>query len=175
MKSKAVKKADLEQLRRDLESCSTVFICTFEGLKVAEDFELRKQIRDMGGSYRVVHNRLARLAAAGTSFEPALSGLRGVTSLAFAKDDPVGLVKALVAYGKEHPVFRFKAGVVEGRVLDVNGLNALATLPGREDLYAKLLFLINAPAQRLLSMLNAPARNLAVVVDQAVKEKKLPA
>jgi large subunit ribosomal protein L10 len=98
-----------------------------------------------------------------------------MTSLAFAGDDPLGLVKALVAYGKENPVFQFKSGVVEGRVLDVAGLNQLATLPGRDEIYAKLLFMINAPAQRLLSVINAPGRDLAVVVNQAVKEGKFSA
>jgi large subunit ribosomal protein L10 len=172
MKKKEQKIKDLAELRQDLEAYPTVFICAFEGLKVDEDYNLRKQVRESGGRYRVVQNRLARQAAAGTSFEPALSELRGMTSLAFAKEDPVGLVKALVAYGKDHPVFQFKAGVVEGRALDVAALNRLATLPGKAELQAKLLFMINAPAQRVASILSAPGRNLAVVINQAVKEGK---
>lgn len=175
MKAKAKKLADLEQIRSDLNNHSTIFICTFQGIKVADDFQLRRQVRANGGGYRVVQNRLAKLASAGTPFEGALRNLRGMTSLAYAKDDPVGLVKALVAYGKENPALQFKAGVVEGRVIDVAGINRLATLPGRNELFAKVLYMINAPAQRLAAVINATARNLAVVVEQGVKESKFSA
>jgi large subunit ribosomal protein L10 len=175
MKAKARKTEDLEKLRQDLGTYKTIFVCTFQGIKVQDDFELRKQVRAKGGRYRVVQNRLAERAAKGTPFETALTGLQGMTSLAFAGEDAVGLVKTLVAYGKENPVFQFKSGVVEGRVLDVAGLNQLATLPGREELYAKLLYVINAPAQRLLSVMSAPGRQVAVAVNQGVKEGKFPA
>ncbi len=175
MKAKARKTEDLEQLRQDLGTYKAIFVCTFQGIKVQDDFELRKQVRAKGGRYRVVQNRLAERAAKGTPFEGALTGLQGMTSLAFAGEDALGLVKALVAYGKENPVFQFKSGVVEGRVLDVAGLNQLATLPGREELYAKLLYVISAPAQRLVSVINAPSRQVAVVVSQGVKEGKFPA
>ena len=123
----------------------------------------------------MVKNRLARVAAEGTPVEPVLGELRGMTSLAFASDDPISLLKALVGYAKEHPVFQFKAGVVEGRVVDVAALNELASLPGRKGLYAKLLYLINAPAQRLLSVINGSARDLAIVLKQAVEQEKLSA
>ena len=172
MKTKATKTVDLEQLRSDLATSPTMFLCAFEGLKVEEDYELRKQIRATGANYRVLKNRLARLASAGTPYESALSNLTGMTSMAFGGDDPIALAKALVAYGKEHQVLQFKAGVIEGRVLDVAGLNQLAALPGREDLHAKLLFLIQSPAQRLATVINAVGRNLAVVIDQGVQEKK---
>ena len=175
MKQKTDKKADLERIKSDLEDHPTVLICAFEGLKVEEDFQLRNQVREAGGRYRVVQNRLARLASKDTPFEESLGDLRGMTSLACAGEDPLSLVKTLVAYAKEHPSFQFKSGVVEGRVLDVDALNQLATLPGKEAIYAKLLFLINAPAQQLVSVINAPARDLAIVIDQGVKEKKFPA
>ena len=172
MKTKATKTAALDQLRSDLATSPTVFLCAFEGLKVAEDYDLRKQIRATGAGYRVLKNRLALLASEGTPYEEVLSNLTGMTSMAFGGDDPVALVKALVAYGKDHAVFTFKAGVVEGRVLDVAALNELAKLPGRDGLHAKLLFLIQAPAQRLATVINAVGRNLAVVIDQGVQEKK---
>ncbi len=175
MKSKTTKNSEVEHLRRQIAAFPTVVICSFEGLSVEQDWQLRERVRDSGGEYQVVKNRLARLAAEGTSFEPALDGLRGMTSLAFASDDPIGLLKALVGYAKEHPVFQFKAGVVEGRVVDVAALNELASLPGREGLYAKLLYLINAPAQRLLSVVNGTARDLAIVLQQAVEQEKLSA
>ncbi len=175
MKSKTKKNSELEQLRRRIAGSPTVVICAFEGLSVEQDWQLREKVRVSGGQYQVVKNRLARLAAEGTSFEPALGELRGMTSLAFASDDPIGLLKALVGYAREHPVFQFKAGVVEGRVVDVAALNELASLPGREGLYAKLLYVINAPAQRLLSVVNGSARDLAIVLKQAVEQEKLSA
>ena len=175
MKSKTTKNSEVEHLRRQIAAFPTVVICAFEGLSVEQDWQLRERVRDSGGEYQVVKNRLARLAAEGTSFEPALDGLRGMTSLAFASDDPIGLLKALVGYAKEHPVFQFKAGVVEGRVVDVAALNELASLPGREGIYAKLLYLINAPAQQLLSVVNGTSRDLAIVLQQAVEQEKLSA
>lgn len=175
MKSKQVKNAELESLRSVLSDQPTVVICSFEGLNVAADHLLRKRIREAGARYRVAPNRLARLASQGTPYENALSGLRGMTSLAFGGDDPIVLLKALVEYRGEHPAFKFRAGVIEGRELDVEALNELAKLPGREGLYAKLLYLLNAPAQRLLSVINAPARDLAIVVKAGVEEKKFSA
>ncbi len=175
MKQKTNKDADLAQIKSDLAEYSTVLICTFEGLKVEEDLQLRNQVREAGGRYRVVQNRLARLASQGTAFEESLANARGMTSLACAGDDPLSLVKTLVAYTKEHPSFQFKSGVVEGRVLDVDALNQLATLPGKEALQAQLLFLINAQAWQLASVINAPARDLAIVIGQGVKEEKFSA
>ena len=101
-----------------------------------------------------------------------LKDLRGMTSLAYTTDDPVALAKALTAYAKTNPAFTFKAGLVEGRVIDVKAINDLATMPSKEEIFAKLLYLINAPAQRLVTAMNAVGRNLAVVVDQGVKENK---
>jgi len=175
MKVKSRKISDLEKFQEDLSASPTVFVCAFEGLKVEEDFELRKQVRATGAQYRVVQNRMARLAAKDTPYESVLSGLQGMTSIAFGGDDPVSLVKALVAYGKEHAVFTFKAGVVEGRVLDLDALNELAKLPGRKGLQAKILFLIQSPAQQLVSVLNGVGKDLAVVINQAVEEQKFAA
>jgi len=98
--------------------------------------------------------------------------LKGMTSIVLADQDPVALAKALTAYAKNNPVFSFRAGMVAGKVVDVNQIAALANLPGKEAIYAKLLFLINAGAQRLVTAVNAVGRNLAVVIDQGVKEKK---
>ena len=172
MKLKAKKNIDFDCIRADLENYSTVVLCSFEGLTVEQDQELRKRVRIGGGAYRVVQNRLTTRAAKGTVFEEALQGLSGMTSLAYAEKDPLALMKALVAYAKENPSFQFQAGVVDGRTLDVDALNHLASLPGKEALYAKLLYLINAPAQNLLSVIKAPGRDLAIVVNQSVKESK---
>ena len=175
MKKKDEKKKDLEALRSGLEKTKNVFITGFEKMKVAQDYELRKTVRGAGGHYQVVKNNIAAKASEGTASEKAMQDLRGMTSIAYTFDDPVALAKALQAYAKTNPQFTFKAGVVEGRVVDVKSINDLASMPPKEQIFAKLLYLINAPAQRLVSAMNGVGRNLAVVVDQGVKENKFQA
>ena len=123
----------------------------YEKMTVAQDFELRKAVRGVGGHYKVVKNTIATKASTGTQSEEGLKELKGMTSIAYTTDDPVALAKALTAYAKDNPVFTFKAGLVEGRVVDVTGIKALASMPSKEELYAKLLYVINAPAQQLVT------------------------
>jgi large subunit ribosomal protein L10 len=175
MKKKEDKKKDLESLRQDLEKSRNLFVTGYEKLKVGQDFELRKTIRAAGGKYRVVKNNLAEIASEGTPSEAVLKGLRGMTSMAYTSNDPVALAKALTAYAKANPSFTFKAGLVEGRAIDIKQIVDLATMPSKEEIFAKLLYLIQAPAQRLAMTINAVGRNLAVVVDQGVKENKFKA
>jgi large subunit ribosomal protein L10 len=175
MKKKEDKQKDLEALRQDFGGLNNLFVTGYEKLKVGQDFELRKAVRGAGGDYKVVKNNLAEIAAEGTPAGQVLKGLKGMTSVVFTKNDPVALAKALTAYAKANPTFTFKAGIVEGRAIDIKAINDLATMPSREEILAKLLFLINAPAQRLLGTINAVGRNLAVVVDQGVKENKFQA
>ena len=175
MKKKEDKQKDIEALRQDLEQSKNLFVTGYEKLKVGQDFELRKAVRGAGGKYRVVKNNLAEIASKGTPSEAVLTGLRGMTSMAYTTNDPVALAKALTAYAKANPSFTFKAGVVEGRAIDVKSIGDLATMPSKEEIYAKLLYLINAPAQRLAMTINAAARTLAVVIDQGVKENKFGA
>jgi len=172
MKSKDDKQKDVDALRQDLEKSGNLFVTGYEKLRVDQDFELRKTVRAAGGKYRVVKNNLAEKASEGMPAEQVLKGLRGMTSLAYTTNDPVALAKALTAYAKANPTFTFKAGLVEGRVIDVKSINDLANMPSKEEIFARLLFLINAPAQRLVTAMNAVGRNLAVVVDQGVKENK---
>ena len=172
MKKKSDKQKDIESLRRDLEQSKNLFVTGYEKLRVDQDFELRKAIRGAGGKYRVVKNNLAEKASEGTLAEAVLKGLRGMTSMAYTTSDPVALAKALTTYAKTNPTFTFKAGLVEGRVIDIKAINDLANMPSREEILSRLLFLINAPAQRLAQVVNAVGRNLAVVVDQGVKENK---
>ena len=175
MKNKDDKKKDIEALRKDLEESKNLFVTGYQKLRVDQDFELRKAVRGAGGKYRVIKNNLAEKASEGTAAEGVLKGLRGMTSLAYTSKDPVALAKALTAYAKNNPSFTFKAGLVEGRVIDIRAINDLATLPSREEVLARLLFMINAPAQRLVTAMNAVGRNLAVVVDQGVKANKFGA
>lgn len=172
MKRKDDKKKDLEALRKELEQGPTLFIGSYEKMRVDQDFALRKTVRDAGGRYKVVKNNIAAIASDGLASAGALQDLKGMTSVAYTHDDPVALAKALAKYAKENPVYSFKAGVVEGRVVNIADIQALAELPSKEELFSKLLYLINAPATMLARTLNGVGRNLAVVVDQGVKEEK---
>lgn len=170
--TKAKKAEDIQKLKADLEKASSMIVGTFSKLTVAKDYELRKTVRSAGARYRVVKNTLARKASEGTQVADALKALKGVTSIAYTEGDPVALAKALSKFVDDNPEYSFKAGVLEGRVISMNEVKALATMPSKEQIYSKLLFLINAPAQRLVTAMNAVGRNLAVVVDQGVKENK---
>jgi large subunit ribosomal protein L10 len=172
MKNKDDKKKDVESLRKDLEASKNLFVTGYEKLRVNQDFELRKTVRASGGKYRVVKNNLAAKASEGIPAEQVLKDLKGMTSLAYTSSDPVALAKALTAYAKANPTFTFKAGLVEGRVIDIKAIHDLASMPSKEEIFAKMLFLINAPAQRLATVINAVGRNLAVVIDQGCKENK---
>jgi len=173
--TKAKKHQKVATLAADLQTATSAIVGTFTAMTASKDFELRKVIRDAGGSYHVVKNKLAPKAGAGTQIEGALQGLKGVSSVAYTAGDPVALAKALSTWVKDNAQFTFKLGIVDGKVIDVAEINNLATLPGKEELFSKLLFLINAPATRLATVLNATGRNLAVVVDQAVQGEKFTA
>jgi large subunit ribosomal protein L10 len=175
MKKREDKRKDGQELRQDLEKTRNLFVAGFEKMKVSQDFELRKTIRAAGGNYRVIKNNVAEKASEGTPAEPVLKGLKGMNSVVYTTSDPVALAKALTVYARTNPSFTFKAGLVEGRVIEVAAIQDLATMPSKEQILAKLLFLINAPAQRVASAIAAVGRNLAVVVDQGVKENKFSA
>jgi large subunit ribosomal protein L10 len=175
VKKKSDKQKEVQALRRELEQTYHLFVSSFEKLTVAQDFELRKTIRGAGGKYRVIKNNLAEKAAEGTQAESLLKGLRGMTSLAYTASDPVALAKALTTYAKNNPALVFRAGMVEGRVIEIKSIHELANLPSREQMLAKVMFLIQAPAQRLAAAINAVGRNVAAALDQAVQENKFTA
>src|SRR5258708_37964714 len=172
MKNKDDKKKDVESLRKELEASKSLFVTGYEKLRVSQDFELRKTVRASGGKYRLVKNNLEAKASEGTPAEQVLKDLKGMTSLAYTSSDPVALAKALTAYAKANPTFTLKAGLGEGRVIDIKAIGELASMPSKEEIYAKMLFLINASAQRLATVINAVGRTLAVVIDQGCKENK---
>jgi len=175
MKKRSDKHKQVESLRRRLAAARHVFVTGFDKLTVAQDFELRKVVRGAGGRYQVIKNNLAEKAAQGTSAQDLLKGLRGMTSLVSTAADPVALAKALTTYAKGNPRFTFRAGMLEGRAIDGASIQQLASLPPREELLAKVLFLIQAPAQRLVTALGGVGRSLAVVVEQGVKDNKFQA
>lgn len=170
--SRSSKTEKVKQLASELESSTSAIIGTFTGLTAAKDFELRKTIRGAGGHYHVLKNKLAERAGEGTKIEAALKGLKGVSSVAYTSGDPVALAKALSNWVKDNSEFTFKLGIVDGKVLSVDEIGQLATMPGKDEIFAKLLFLINAPAQRLATVINATGRDLAVVINQGVEKGK---
>jgi large subunit ribosomal protein L10 len=170
--TRAKKVSQVEKLSGELKNASSMIVATYSKLTVTQDFELRKALRPTGAKYRVVKNTLAERAGKGTKVEEALKNLTGVTSIAYTEGDPVALAKALAKYVKDNPEFSFKAGLVEGRVITVKEIDALATMPSKEELYSKLLFMLNAPAQRLATTMNAVGRDLAIVIGQGVEQKK---
>jgi large subunit ribosomal protein L10 len=173
--TKAKKNAKVAMLAGELASSTTAIIGTFKGLTASKDFELRKVIREAGGAYHVVKNKLAAKSSEGTKVEAALQGLKGVNSVAYTSGDPVALAKALSTWVKDNAEYTFKLGIVDGRVITVEEIDSLAKLPGKEELFSKLLFLIQSPAQRLATVINATGRNLAVVVNMAAEQGKFGA
>ena len=170
--TKQKKAAQVEKLAGELQSSTSAIIGTFAKLTVAQDFALRKTVRDAGGKYKVLKNKLAERAAKGTQLEAALHGLKGVSSVAYTSGDPVMLTKAISTWVAENAEFTFKLGIIDGKVIDVREIGELATMPGKEELFSKLLFLISSPAQRLATVINATGRDLAVVINQGVEKGK---
>lgn len=170
--TKAKKAEKVQLLAKELENSTSAIVGTFAKLTVAQDFELRKAVRTAGGRYRVLKNKLAARASKGTKIEEALQGLKGVSSVAYTDGDPVALAKAVAKWVADNAEFTFKLGIVDGKVLSVDEVKQLATMPGKEEIFSKLLFLINAPAQRLATVINATGRDLAVVINQAVEQNK---
>ena len=170
--TRAKKTEQVEKLSKDLRKVSSLIVTTYTKLTVAQDFELRKTLRSSGAKYAVVKNTLVERAAKGTKVENALKDLAGVTSIAYTEGDPVALAKALAKYAKDNPEFSFMSGIVEGRVITIKEIESLATMPSKEEIYSKLLYLLSAPAQRLVTVMNAAGRDLAVVIGQGVEKKK---
>lgn len=170
--TKAKKAEKVAHLAHELEGSNSAIIGTFAKLTVAQDYELRKTVRAAGGRYRVLKNKLAARASKGTQIEAALQGLKGVSSVAYTSGDPVALAKALSTWVGENAEFTFKLGIIDGKVINIEEIKQLATMPGKDEIFSKLLFLINAPAQRLATVINATGRDLAVVINQAVEQNK---
>lgn len=170
--NKAEKKSQAELLKTQLANVSTVILSTFQGITVEDDTKLRRQVEAAGGKYEVVKNSVAERAAEGTPTAPLLKNLKGTNSIAYTRLDPVALAKVLTKVAKDVPAYQFRAGWVEGRVISIQEINQLAQLPSRDELMSKIMFLLNAPAQRIATAMAALPRNLAVVTSEAVKAEK---
>ena len=172
MKTREQKQKDLNALTEQFRKAQAAMFVGFQKLTVAKDQELRRQLREAGISYEVVKNTLARKAAEGTPFEQAAEHFKGVTAVALSDGDPVNLSKAISKFTKANPdIFKFKVGVVEGKVVALRDVEAIASLPSKEELISKIMFLINAQAQRLVTVISAVPRNLAIVVKQIGEQK----
>lgn len=171
-KKRSQKQQEVDKLHQDLRRITSVVLTSFDRLTVQQDTELRRAIQAAGGRYQVVKNTLAKRAAAETPAASLMGELKGVNSIAYTEGDPVALAKVVTKYAKDNPAFTFRAGLVEGRVVSVDQLQELAALPTHEELLAKLLGLLQAPAQRLAAVVAGPARKLAILLQQAQKEEK---
>ncbi len=172
MKTKKQKQENLESLTEQFKNAKAAMLVGFKGMTVSKDQELRNQLREAGVSYEVVKNTLARKASEGTPLEVARDQFKGVTAVALSGGDPVGLSKAIAKFTKANPdIFSFKAGIVEGKVVALQDVEAIANLPSKEELISKILFLINCQAQRLVTVISAVPRNLAIVVKQIGEQR----
>jgi large subunit ribosomal protein L10 len=165
------KQEELNILKAEFSKANNVFLVNFQGLTVANDTVLRSEMRKNNVKYKVVKNTLAQKAAVGTAMDALNKNFTGPTAIAVF-DDPVTLAKLVSKFAKDYSQFSFKAGIVEGRAIDVKDLEALVNMPSKEQLLSKLMFLINSGAQRIASATSGVARNLAVVMGQIRDQKE---
>jgi large subunit ribosomal protein L10 len=171
MKTRQQKEQEIAALKQEFSKTGNALVVSFQGLTVEKDWELRRELGKAELNYRVVKNTLGKIAVEGTPLEPLKDHFVGMTAIAYSERDPVGLAKVLSKFAKENAQLKFKAGVVEGRVINIKDIDALAALPSKEELISKLMFLLNSPAQRIATSVNGVARNLAVVIKQIGDQK----
>ncbi|NOT63121.1 MAG: 50S ribosomal protein L10 [Acidobacteria bacterium] len=171
MKTRSEKDQEIAVLKEEFNATPHALVIDFQGLSVEKDWAMRGALRAANLNYRVIKNTIARRAVEGTPLDGLKDSFTGMSGLAYSTSDPVALAKVLSKVAKENDKVKFRAAVVDGKAIKVKDIEALASLPSKEELISKLMYVLNSGAQRIATVINAVPRNLAVVVDQIAKQK----
>jgi large subunit ribosomal protein L10 len=171
MKTRSEKDQEIAGLKEEFNATPHALVIDFQGTGVEKDTDMRNAMRSANVKYRVIKNTVAKLAVDGTPLDSLKDSFVGMSGIAYSAEDPVALAKVLSKIAKENDKVKFKAAVVDGKAIKVKDIDALASLPSKEELISKLMYVLNSGAQRIATVINAVPRNLAVVVDQIAKQK----